>query len=243
MQGISERTVTWTEAGEAMEGRLVAPAASVDGARPVVLVVHTIRGRGEFEHARARALAELGYVGFAVDLYGAGRYSEDPAEGGRWMQALLDDRPRLQRRMAAALAAASAEPEVDARRVAAIGYCFGGLCVLDLARSTSGVAGVASFHGLLTPPPGARAQAIDARVLILHGWDDPLAPPEAVLAVATELTEAGADWQLHAYGHTAHSFTNPAAATPERGLVYQPRADQRSWRALENFLAELFGAP
>ena len=240
MQAISERAVRWTDAEVTLEGRMMVPEVARQAPRPAVLVVHTIRGRGAFEHERARALAELGYVGFAVDLYGEGRYSDDHGEAGAWMQALLDDRELLQQRMAAALAAAAAQPEVDAQRIAAIGYCFGGLCVLDLARTTPGVSGVASFHGLLAPPPGPPAGQIDAQVLILHGWDDPLAPPEAVLAVARELTAAGADWQIHAYGHAAHSFTNPAAANPERGLAYEPRADRRAWQALNGFLAELF---
>jgi dienelactone hydrolase len=126
--------------------------------------------------------------------------------------------------------------------VAAIGFCFGGQCVLDLARTGLDIAGVASFHGLFDPP-GLPANPIKAKVVAYHGWDDPMVPPEAVVAFAKELTEAGADWQLHAYGHVGHGFTNPNA-TKEIGIPgveYDEGAARRSWQALEDFLAELFG--
>ena len=210
------------------------------GPRPGVLIAHTIRGRSEFECGKAEALARLGYVGFALDVYGRGRVADDHAVAEPWMRALLGDRPGLQRRMQLGLEAAAAQAEVDASRIAAIGYCFGGLSVLDLARVDDRPLGVASFHGLLDRPAGLAQRPIRSRILILHGWDDPLATPEAVVRAAAEFTAAGADWQLHAYGHAAHSFTNPGAANPERGLVYHPAADRRSWRALEDFLAELF---
>lgn len=208
-----------------------------EGPRPAVAVSHTWAGRGPFECAKAEALAGLGYVGFALDLYGKGILGGSPEENAALMAPLMENRTLLQARMDAAMEVLKQQPEVDASRVAAIGFCFGGLCVLDLARAGSDVAGVASFHGLFTPPPETGGQ-ISARVLCLHGYDDPMVPPEAVTALAAELTSAGADWQIHAYGHTMHAFTNPAADAPEAGTVYSASADRRSWVVLQDFLHE-----
>lgn len=211
--------------------------------RPVVLVAHAWAGAGDFEHARARDLAELGYVGFSLDLYGKGVRGGSREENAALMQPLLDDRRLLQRRLELAVDVAAEQPGADASRVAAIGYCFGGLCVLDLARIGAAVRGVVSFHGLFFPPGNTAGNRIDARVLALHGWDDPMVPPEQVVALAAELTAAGADWQLHGYGRAQHAFTNPAANDAEHGTVYQPAADRRSWQAMTNFLDELFREP
>jgi dienelactone hydrolase len=236
---VTTRPVEYRDRDQVLEGRLAVDDAWREP-RPVVLVAHAIRGRTAFECGKAEALAELGYAGFALDVYGRGRTCEDNAAGRPWMQALLDDRAALQRRLRLGLEAAVTQPEVDAGRVAAIGFCFGGLSVLDLARCDDRVAGVASFHGLLTPPDNLEPRPIGARVLVLHGWDDPLAPPDSVLRLAKELTTAGADWQLHAFGHVQHAFTNPAAASPESGLLYDAAAERRAWRLLQDFLAELF---
>jgi dienelactone hydrolase len=130
---------------------------------------------------------------------------------------------------------------VDPQRIAAMGYCFGGLCVLDLARSaTPHVKGVVSIHGLFAKPELGEQPPISAKVLVLHGWDDPMAPPAHVLALAQELTAARADWQLHAHGHAMHAFTHAQAAAPERGLQYHADAARRSWLATRNFLEEVF---
>jgi dienelactone hydrolase len=182
----------------------------------------------------------LGYVGFAVDMYGKGILGSGPEENARLMQPLMEDRAMLQKRMQAALHAVKSLPWVDDGKIAAIGFCFGGLCVLDLARTGAGIKGVVSFHGLLVAPGNTQGNAIKAKVLALHGHDDPMVPPEQVLAFEREMTEAGADWQLHTYGHTMHAFTNPAANNPDFGTVYQADADRRSWQAMQNFLAELF---
>src|SRR5690606_13538343 len=150
------------------------------------------------------------------------------------------DRAMLRRRMLAAYGAARSHPRVDPERVAAIGFCFGGLCVLDLARSVPpDLRAVASLHGLFHPPKLGAQPPITAKILILHGFDDPMAPPDALVAIGRELTEANADWQIHAYGRTSHAFTNPQARSPEHGLVYNETADRRSWRELMEFLAEV----
>lgn len=207
---------------------------------PLVLVAHMWAGRVPFVCDRARMLAELGYVGFALDMYGAGVIADGPEESARLMQPWMDNRRALQRRMRRALGAARALPGVDRARVAAIGFCFGGLCVLDLARSSAELAGVVSFHGLLTPHPDGPAASIDARVLILNGRDDPLVGPAEIDALADELTAAGTDWQMVTFGHAMHAFTNPAARDRAAGTHYEPRADRRSWRYATEFLAEVF---
>jgi len=213
---------------------------SGSGPRPGVLVAHAWGGRGELEENRAERLAELGFVGFALDLYGKGVRGSNPKQNSALMQPFLDDRALLQKRMQLSLDACRRQKEVDGDRVAAMGFCFGGLCVLDLARTGADLRGVASFHGLLGKPGNTGGKGIKARVLVLHGWDDPMAKPEAVVALADELTAAGADWQIHAYGNTQHAFTNPAAANPEMGTVYNAAADRRSWQSLQLFLAEIF---
>ncbi len=207
---------------------------------PCVLISHAWGGASETEFTRARDLADLGYGAFCVDLYGKGIRGTSPEENAALMQPLLDDRVLLQRRLEASLEIAGQQSGVDSSRLAAIGYCFGGLCVLDMARSGADVLGVASFHGLFHPPGNTDGNKIDARVLAFHGWDDPLAPPDMVLALATELTAAEADWQIHAYGHTVHAFTNPAANAPDDGMAYSEAGDRRSWKALIDFLEEIF---
>jgi dienelactone hydrolase len=210
------------------------------GKRPGVLVSHAWAGQSPFERDKADKLAGLGYVGFALDLYGKGKRGGTMEQNAKLMQPFLDDRAMLRRRITAALDALKKHPAVDADRTAAIGFCFGGLCVLDLARSgPAGLKGVVSFHGLFHPPKLGAQAPIKAKVLMLHGYDDPLATPEHVTAIARELTDAKTDWQLHAYGRTSHAFTNPEANSPEHGLLYNAAADRRSWAAMKNFLEEV----
>ncbi|MFI3185020.1 MAG: dienelactone hydrolase family protein [Methylococcaceae bacterium] len=213
---------------------------ALSGRRPAVLINHTWAGRDEFVAEKARKLAALGYVGFAVDMYGKSVLGTNSDENMKLMQPFMADRAMLQQRMKAALAAVRLMPWVDDSKIAAIGFCFGGLCALDLARAGADIKGVVSFHGLLASPDNIQTGTINAKVLALHGRDDPLGPSEQVLAFEQEMTEAGADWQLHIYGNTKHSFTNPLANAPESGMVYQPDADRRSWIAMQNFLTEIF---
>jgi dienelactone hydrolase len=210
---------------------------------PCVLIAHTWAGRTELEEGKAEKLAELGYAAFALDLYGKGVRGHDRDENAALMQPLIDDRAVLQQRMKAALAHCRKQKEVDTARVAAMGFCFGGLCVLDLARTGADIVGAASFHGLFTPPGNLGNVTIKSKILVMHGWDDPMAKPDDVLALANELTDAGADWQIHAYGNTVHAFTNPAADDRSHGTVYDADADRRSWQNLQLFLAEIFHGP
>ena len=215
--------------------------ADMAGQRPVVLIHHAWGGRDSFVEAKAVKLAELGYLAFATDLYGKGVLGTTREESAALMQPFMADRAKLQQRLLAALAAVKLLPWADNKRIAAIGFCFGGLCALDLARTGVDICGVVAFHGLLGAPSNIPHPVIKAKVLALHGHDDPMVTPAQVLAYQTEFTLAGADWQLHSYGHTMHAFTNPIANDADFGTVYQANADRRSWLAMRNFLSEIFG--
>lgn len=236
---IVSNTVGYLDGDVLLEGYFAYDDATEEK-RPVVLICHAWGGRDEFVAGKARKLAELGYVGFALDMYGKGVSGSGPEENARLMQPFMEDRAKLQRRISAALYAVRLMPWVDDGKIAAIGFCFGGLCVLDLARTGADIAGVVSFHGLLQAPDNIEKPDIKAKVLVLHGHDDPMVPPEQVAELQQELTTAGADWQIHVYGDTMHAFTNPVANDPDFGTVYQPLADGRSWQSMKNFLAELF---
>jgi dienelactone hydrolase len=213
---------------------------SFSGRRPAVLINHTWVGRDDFVAEKAKKIAALGYVGFAVDMYGKGVLGSSVEENAKLMQSFMDNREMLQKRMNGALYAVKLMPWVDDSKIAAMGFCFGGLCSLDLARTGVDLKGVISFHGLLGAPGNTQGNAIKAKILALHGHDDPMVPVEQVLAFEQEMTKAGADWQLHTFGNTMHAFTNPAANNPDFGTVYQADADRRSWLAMENFLTEVF---
>jgi dienelactone hydrolase len=235
---LQTRTIDYRDGPQALQGFMCLDAAA-PGRLPGVLVAHTWRGRSEYEENKARELAALGYAGFALDLFGKGVLGTSLEQIRALIQPFMDDRSLLQRRMQLALEEIRAQDEVDESRVAAIGFCFGGLCVLDLARSGADINGVASFHGLLTPPPGSDNERILSKVLVMHGWDDPMATPEHLVALGRELTSMEADWQIHAYGNTMHAFTNPLADNPDFGTVYQADADRRSWASMKAFLAEV----
>jgi dienelactone hydrolase len=209
-----------------------------DAPRPLVLIFPTVMNRAALEQGFAERLIERGYSALICDLYGDGRIGLPREDCFPLMQALRADRPLLQQRLLALLDTARTLPQADPARIAAIGFCFGGLCALDLARSGADVRGVASFHGLFDPPSEPATGPIPAKVIAFHGWDDPLAPPDSVTALAAELTARGADWQLHAYGGTVHGFMNPSSAAP--GIRHNPRAARRAWTALQDFLEECF---
>lgn len=236
---IIENTTNYVDGDTVLEAFFAFDDA-IQGQRPLVLVSHAWAGRSEFTSEKARYLAKLGYVGFAIDMYGKGKLGQTDAECGALMQPFVEDRALLQQRILAALKTAKLLPWVDDSKIAAIGFCFGGLCVLDLARTCEQVKGVVSFHGLLHAPSNLENYKISAKVLVLHGHDDPLVPPSQVLDFETEMTNADADWQLHAYGNTVHSFTNPLASDYAAGYKYDEKINHRAFQAMENFLTEVF---
>lgn len=216
-----------------------ANAAPPGERRPGVLIAHAWGGRDAFVVEKAKALAGLGYAGFALDNYGKGVLGSGTEENSKLMGRFMADRALLRDRLQLALATLRAQPGVDPERIAIMGYCFGGLCALDLARSGADIRGAISFHGLLLPS-GLEPRPIKAKVLALHGYADPMAPPQQVLDFGKEMTDAGADWQLHAYGGVLHAFAVPEANDLSLGALYDARAERRSWRALLDFLEEIF---
>ena len=214
---------------------------SISGPRPAVLIGHDWSGRRDFSTGKAEEIAKQGYVGFALDMYGKGVFGADGDVelNSSLMNPLAGDRAALRRRMIAALDAVRGMDVVDSSKVGAMGYCFGGMCVLELARAGADVGGVISIHGIFSPGDIPN-EKITAKVLCLHGQDDPMVPPEQVLAFENEMSDAGADWQVHAYGGTMHAFTNPAANDPGFGTVYNPAADRRATQSIKNFLEEIF---
>ncbi|MDT7536348.1 dienelactone hydrolase family protein [Sphingobium sp. SA2] len=219
----------------------VAVVDTAAGPRPGILLFPNVLGTKEADFAYAEKVAALGYAVLVADVYGQGkRTTRADANPALYMNALNAARAVLRDRVNAAHDVLKGLAEVDPARTAAIGFCFGGKCILDLARSGADIAGGVSFHGVYDAPPFANA-TISARLLICHGWDDPIAPPDSMVALAQELTAAGCDWQIHAYGRTGHAFTDESANMPEKGLAYSPDADRRSFRATVDFLGDLFG--
>lgn len=213
---------------------------ALSGARAGVLVAHAFGGQSGFDSKKAEDLARLGYVAIAIDLYGQGRRASTPEEASALMHELTDNRPIVAHRMQMWLAVLASQPDVDAGQMGAIGFCFGGKAVLDLARSGADLCGVVSFHGVLDAPEAPATGPMPASVLVLHGWDDPLATPEQFCTLGAELAARGADWQMLAFGATSHAFTNPTAQAPDAGMMYNPRANSRAWAAMSAFFGELF---
>ena len=226
---------------QTFEGEELEQVAVGDLSKPTVILFPTVMGVSPLEIGFAERLVGLGYAGVVADLFGKQFHGAPRDTMFGEMKRLREDRAALRRRLLAVFDLVRGLAGGEGKRMAAIGYCFGGQCALDLARAGADLAGVASFHGLFDPP-GLDPQPIKAKVIAFHGWDDPMVPPEAVVALGKELTEAGADWQIHAYGHVGHGFTNPHASTLGiAGVAYNQAAARRSWAALEDYLAELFG--
>ncbi|MDU8911190.1 dienelactone hydrolase family protein [Aestuariicoccus sp. MJ-SS9] len=233
---IQQMELRYSDGIDTMVGQLVWDDALRDPA-PGVLVAPAFGGLSPFEVATAEALAGLGYVALAVDYYGDGKRARNGDEASAWMAVLNADRSILIRRMQAALVALKDQTQVDATRTGALGYCLGGKAVLDLARSGAAFQACVPVHGVFDAPEGVLGPIVPS-VLALHGWDDPLATPQDVEALAAELTKNCADWQIQAFGHTGHAFTNPMAQDKAGGMMYSERATKRSWAALTSFLAE-----
>jgi dienelactone hydrolase len=239
---VQSQTITYKQGKVELEGYLAWDDAG-PAKRPGVLVVHDWMGISDHTKKEADRLAELGYVAFAADIYGKGVRPTDPKSAGEQAGKFKSDRKLLRARARAALDVLAKNKNVDASKIAAIGFCFGGTTALELARDGAPLAGVVSFHGGLSTPTPADAKNIKGKVLVLHGADDPNVPPDEVAAFQKEMRDAGVDWQFVAYGGAVHAFTVPAAGNDNsKGAAYNANADARSWQAMKDFFAEIFAA-
>jgi dienelactone hydrolase len=235
----SERRVPHEFEGENLESVFVGRRDAAP--RPAVILIPTVMGVSDLEIGFGRQLVELGYNALVADLFGKEFHGAPRDTCFGEMTRLRGDRAALRRRLQHVLQVARDIDEVNNDQIVVAGYCFGGQCALDLARSGADVAAAVSFHGLFDPP-GLPKEKISAKVVCFHGWDDPMVPPDAVVALGQELTEAGSDWQIHAYGHVGHGFTNPKASELQiDGVAYNALAAERSWTSFINLLEELFG--
>ncbi len=237
MPPMTHELIPYSEGGHDFDAFIARPSSS--GPHPLVMVCHAWGGRDEFAESKAKALAELGYVGAAIDLYGKGKRGTDTASCQALMMPLVNDPPLLRRRLAASFQAVSNLPGVDKQRLGTIGFCFGGMCSILTARMGLAQRGVVSFHGLLKIGEKLEEKA-QARILVLHGQDDPMAPPSDVGAFAEEMKRIGANWTLEAYAGVQHAFTNPGANDAALGLFYNAEADRRSWLSMKRFFADVF---
>jgi dienelactone hydrolase len=233
-----ERAIPHQFEGEQLESVFVGRR---DGqARPTIILFPAVMGVSQLEIGMGRQLVELGYNAFVADVFGREfrGASRDTMFGE--MNRIKSDRAVLLRRLEHLLGVVRGIDEVERNQMVVTGFCFGGMCALDIARSGADIAAAVSFHGLFDPP-GLPPQKIKAKVAAFHGWDDPMVPPDKVVALGQELTEAGADWQIHAYGHVGHGFTNPKAhEIGIEGVAYNALAAERSWTAFINLLEEVF---
>lgn len=216
--------------------------------RPAVIIAPAWRGLDEFARNKAEDLARLGYIGFAADIYGDGTEAENDEQAASLMKPLFIDRKELRQRIIGAFSALQNHPSVDNDKIAAIGFCFGGLTVIELLRSGVNVKGVVSLHGVLGNSLGdihANCEPLGlplkGSLLLLHGYNDPLVSPKDLIDIQKEFSDAQVDWQLHVYGKAAHAFTNPHASDQEHGLIFNAQANRRAWISTTNFLKEMVG--
>jgi len=236
---IQSKTIEYQQGDATLEGVLVWDDA-VAGPRPGVLVVHQWLGLTDYEQHRAKLLAQLGYAAFCADIYGKGIRPKTVAEAGAEATKYKSNRALLRARANAGLEQLKKSELVDPKRVAAIGYCFGGTAVIELARSGASLSGIVSFHGGLDSPAPADGRNIKCPVLVCHGADDPFEKPEDLAAFESEMRDAKVDWRLIKYGGAVHSFTQPDPGFVNSGARYNEKADRRSWEDMKLFFAEIF---
>lgn len=211
-----------------------------EGKKPCILIAHAWAGQHEIDRDYAQKLAKLGYIGVAIDMFGKGVRGIPGADNSHLIEPLVSNRALLLMRVNAALKFAQGLENCDTSKIAIMGFCFGGMCALDLARSGSDeIKTAVSFHGLFYPN-GLEPAPIKSKILVLHGFDDPMATPEDMVELGRELTAGGADWQIHAFGKTSHAFTNPGANNPAAGLLFSEKSRDRAWAMFESHLAEVF---
>lgn len=240
---IEGNTVEYTAGDVVMKGYL-AYDKSIKGKRPGVLVVHEWWGLNDYARKRARMLAELGYAALAVDMYGDGKQAMHPDDAGKFSSELMKNFDTAKARFMAAMEFLKKQPVVDTEKIAAIGYCFGGGIVLNMARQGVDLKGVASFHGNLTAVKPAEQSAVKAKIIVFHGADDKFITQEQIEAFKQEMKAAGADLRFIAYPAAVHSFTNPEADAYARKfnipVAYNAEADKKSWAELKTFLIQIF---
>ena len=236
---IQSKTIEYKQGDTTLEGVMVWDDA-VKGARPGVLVVHQWLGLTDYEKHRAEMLAQLGYVAFCADIYGKGVRPANVTDAGTEATKYKSDRTLLRARVNAGLDELKKSKLVDTSRIAAIGYCFGGTTVIELARGGADIKGVVSFHGGLDSPTPADGKNIKCKVLALAGADDPFQKAEDLTAFESEMRDAKVDWQIAFYGGAVHSFTQPDPGFVNAGAKYNEKADKRSWVAMKQFFAEIF---
>ena len=236
---IVTQTLEYKSGDTTLEGYL-AYDDSFSGKRPGVLIVHQWMGLTDYEKNRAVMLANLGYVAFCADIYGKGIRPQSIKEAGTEATKYKTNRALLRLRVNAGLDELKKYELVDTKRVAAIGYCFGGTTVIELARSGAELNGIVSFHGGLDSTTPADGKNIKCKVLICHGADDPFEKPEDLAAFEKEMRDANVDWRLIKYGGAVHAFTQPMADGNPPGAKYNERADKRSWTDMKSFFTEIF---
>ncbi|MBS0620846.1 MAG: dienelactone hydrolase family protein [Verrucomicrobia bacterium] len=207
---------------------------------PLVILCHAWKGRDEFICEQARLIASWGYVGFALDMYGKGVLGKSKEENTELKKPFLDDRRLLQSRILKALEVSSQLPYVDPQQIAVLGFGFGGICALDLARSGAPLQGAISVYGHFAPPPPELVKPIQAKILILHGYRDPVTPQKELRDFEEAMNRGMVDWQAHLYGDAMHAFATPGANDPVSGILYHPVAAKRATLAIRNFLDEIF---
>lgn len=236
---LQTKTIEYKDGEVVLEGYLAYDDA-LPGKLPGILVIHDWSGVGSYTMKRAEQLAGLGYVAFAPDIYGKGIRPTDVKDKMAQITIYKSDRALMRRRVLAGFEVLKNQPNVDATKLAAIGYCFGGTCSLELARSGAELNGVVSFHGGLDTPNLPDAKNIKAKILVLHGADDPWVPADQVAAFEKEMREGNVDYQIISYGGAVHAFTVPdAGSDPSTGAAYNDRADRRSWENMKQFLGEI----
>ncbi len=237
---VQSQAVGYEDDGVPLTGYLYWDDA-LEGERPGILVIHEWWGLNDYAKQRARMLAELGYVAFAADMYGNEQVTDQPAQAREWMQEITVDPERWRQRAGAGLTQLKAVDEVNTAQLAAIGYCFGGGTVLQMAYGGADLAGIVSFHGSLPAAPEESVGKIASKILILHGQADSFTDPKVVSNFQNKLDEAGANWEMVIYGGVRHGFTNPDVGDYGiDNLQYDAQADARSWHRMQDFFRERF---
>ncbi|MDH4069477.1 MAG: dienelactone hydrolase family protein [Ignavibacteria bacterium] len=241
---VKTKDITYEAEGVKLKGYLAFDDA-IEGKRPGILVVHEWYGHNDYARKRAEMLAGLGYVAFALDMYGDGKLATHPEDAGKFAGEVMSNMPAMKARFNAALAELKKDPHVDSGKIGAIGYCFGGGVVLNMARSGASLRGVVSFHGSLGTPAPAEKGNVKTKILVCNGADDSFVSSDAIAAFKKEMNEAGADYRFVQYENAIHSFTNPGSTEIGKkfglNIGYNEKADKQSWDDMKEFFTSVFG--